>query len=134
MSAQIRSDRKEYYNALERAQRGTVDITDWLEWFLSCLVRSLERARKALFEVLRKAAVWRSLRATQLNERQRKILNLLLDAEFFGVLNTSKYGKINKCSTDTAARDLAQLVDYGVLERIGKARGTKYILRTPEDT
>lgn len=129
MSAQIRNDRKDYYNALESAQKGTLDITDWLDWFLSCLIRSIDWARQALHEVLRKARVWRSLKDVQLNERQHKIMNKLLDGDFFGNLNAPKYAKMTDCSPDTANRDLAHLVECGVLEKSGKGKSTKYTLK-----
>jgi len=132
MSAQIRNERKAYYDILERTQKSTLDITDWLEWFLSCLIRAIEGANVVLNDVLRKVRVWSYLQNANINDRQRKMLNLLLDRELDGVLNTPKWVKMNKCSSDTALRDITDLLQLGVLEKgPGVGRKTNYVLRDP---
>lgn len=130
MSAQIVVDRNAYYDTLETSQSATLDITNWLRWFLDCLTRAIDGAEITLEDIMQKAKVWDSLKDKEINERQRKILNKLLDKTFFGDLDSKKYVKITHCSPDTANRDLIKLVDYGVLERKGKGKATKYILQT----
>ena len=128
MSAQIESERKEYYLQLERGQRGSLDITLWLEWFLQCLGRAIEEAEQTLSGVLRKAKRWDQINHEPVNERQRKILNRLIDG-FEGKLTTSKYGKIAKCSEDTALRDIQSLIKRGILtQNEGGGRSTSYSL------
>ena len=128
MSAQIESERKEYYLQLERGQRGSLDITLWLEWFLQCLGRAIEAAEQTLSGVLRKAKRWDQINHEPVNERQRKILNRLIDG-FEGKLTTSKYGKIAKCSEDTALRDIQSLIKRGILtQNEGGGRSTSYSL------
>jgi Fic family protein len=128
MSAQLEAERKEYYARLERAQGGGLDITDWLAWFLGCLDRSLDRAGQTLAGVLRKAAVWRRANAASVNERQRRVLNKVLD-DFAGKLTTSKYAKLAKCSQDTALRDIKDLLAKGILaQNPGGGRSTSYSL------
>ena len=119
MSAQIRQERKAYYDVLEKCQKSGLDITDWLEWFLDCLERSLDAAEHVSSIVLKKARYWEWLAAKTLNDRQRVMINKLLDADFFGKLTTSKWAKINKCSTDTALRDINDLIEQGILEKDG---------------
>lgn len=128
MSAQIEAERKEYYLQLERGQRGGLDITNWLEWFLACLGRAITRADEMLSAVLAKARVWEKINEHPVNERQRKIINKLMDG-FDGKLTSSKYAKIAKCSEDTALRDIRALVDQGVLVRNeAGGRSTSYSL------
>ena len=128
MSAQIESERKEYYLQLERGQRGSLDITLWLEWFLQCLGRAIEAAEQTLSGVLRKAKRWDPINHEPVNERQRKILNRLIDG-FEGKLTTSNYGKIAKCSEDTALRDIQSLIKRGILtQNEGGGRSTSYSL------
>ena len=128
MSAQIESERKEYYLQLERGQRGSLDITLWLEWFLQCLGRAIEAAEQTLSGVLLKAKRWDQINHEPVNERQRKILNRLIDG-FEGKLTTSKYGKIAKCSEDTALRDIQSLIKRGILtQNEGGGRSTSYSL------
>ena len=128
MSAQIESERKEYYLQLERGQRGSLDITLWLEWFLQCLGRAIEAAEQTLSGVLRKAKRWDQINHEPVNERQRKILNRLIDG-FEGKLTTSNYGKIAKCSEDTALRDIQSLIKRGILtQNEGGGRSTSYSL------
>ena len=132
MSAQIESERKEYYAVLERSQKGDLDITDWLTWFVACLGRSLERAEETLSAVLRKARVWERIGSGGVNERQRTVLNRLLDG-FDGKLTSSKYAKLAKCSSDTALRDIRDLLDRGVLLRNpGGGRSVSYRIAEPD--
>jgi Fic family protein len=127
MSAQIRLQRNAYYDLLEKTQKGNLDITEWLEWFLSCLVNALETTEETLSTVLRKAMFWEKYRFIGLNERQRLMLNKLLDG-FDGKLNTSKWAKITKCSSDTALRDIQNLIDNGILmKEDAGGRSTSYI-------
>lgn len=116
MSAQIRKERNAYYDALERTQRGDLNITEWLDWFMGCLDRALSATEETLVSVLKKARYWEWLATKTLNERQRLLLNKLLDG-FTGKLTSSKWAKIAKCSQDTALRDIQQLVDQGILEK-----------------
>ncbi len=130
MSAQIRAERGDYYDALERTQRGTTDVTDWITWFLACLGRSIDAAGTALAEVLAKARFWERAGGIALNERQRRVLNRVLDG-FEGKLTTSKWAKLAKCSQDTALRDIMDLVAHGLLARNpGGGRNTSYRLVT----
>jgi len=132
MSAQIERERKDYYRRLEASQRSsTLDITDWLEWFLQCLVRAIERSQKTLDAVLQRAKFWeqfgRSVKGS-LNERQRKVLGRLLDG-FDGKLSTAKYARLAKCSHDTALRDIKVLLDIGAMRQSTAAgRSTSYEL------
>lgn len=120
MSAQIQEERREYYTRLEHAQRGGLDITIWLDWFLRCLARSFERAELALDAVFLKARTWERANAFGVNDRQRLVLTRLMDA-WEGNLTSTKYATIAKCSPDTALRDITILIDAGVLEK--NARG-----------
>lgn len=113
-SAQIEVERKQYYLELEHSQRGDTDIISWLDWFLSCLGRALQRAGNDLATTLRKARVWDRLDRGSVNARQRKVINLLLDG-FEGKLSTSKCARIVKCFEDTALRDIKDLVQRGIL-------------------
>jgi Fic family protein len=128
MSAQIRLERKEYYDMLEATQKGDLDITPWLEWFLACLDRAFEGAEKVLANVFRKAEFWRKHQAAPLNDRQRDILNRLLEG-FEGKLTSSKWAKIERCSPDTALRDINELVERGILTKDpAGGRSTSYSL------
>lgn len=128
MSSQIRQERKAYYAILERTQKGTLDITDWLEWFLACFSRATANAQETLRSVLHKARFWEKYAAQTLNERQVKVLTMLLE-EFEGHLTTSKWAKINRCSQDTAYRDILDLVDRGILKKDpSRGRSTSYSL------
>ena len=131
LSSQIEAERKRYYDELESAQRGGLDITAWLQWFLACLDRALDGAEESLAAVLFKARVWGKVNQRPTGERQRKVLNRLLNG-FVGKLTTSKYAKLAKCSTDTALRDIGDLVERGVLIKSqGGGRSTSYSLREP---
>jgi len=128
MSAQIRHERKEYYEILESTQKGNLDITHWLEWFLECLGRAFDRAEMILSAVLSKARFWERFDGTDFNERQRNMINRLLNA-FEGKLTSSKWAKLEKCSQDTALRDIEDLIDKGVLTKdSGGGRSTSYSL------
>lgn len=128
MSAQIRKERKEYYNILEITQKGSLDITRWLAWFLQCLDRAIAATDETLGGVLKKARFWEKHAATTLNERQRIMLNKLLDG-FEGKLNTSKWAKITKTSQDTALRDIQDLIEKQILvKEMSGGRNTSYLL------
>jgi Fic family protein len=128
MSSQIRVERKEYYDLLEKTQKGTLNITLWLNWFLSCLDRALTNTDATLGIVMKKARFWEKYSITPLNDRQRLMLNKLLDG-FDGKLTSSKWAKITKTSQDTAGRDINDLMQQGILEKEpGGGRSTSYIL------
>ncbi len=128
MSAQIRAERKTYYDLLEATQKGDLDIRPWLDWFLECLDRAFDGAEQTLSSVLAKARFWDRHAATPLNDRQRAMINRLLNG-FEGKLNTSKWAKIAETSNDTALRDIQDLVEKGVLVRDeGGGRSTSYSL------
>lgn len=116
MSAQIRAERSAYYDQLEQTQKGSMDVTDWLIWFLACLQRTIHGAQDALATVLDKARFWERAGTLALNARQNKVLNRLLDG-FEGKMTSSKWATIAKCSEDTANRDIALLIDAGLLRR-----------------
>jgi len=126
MSAQIQQERAAYYEILEQTQKGAMDITLWMAWFLDCLGRAIDGAQIILSAVLRKARFWDRMQGVALNDRQRVVINRLLDG-FEGKLTTSKYAKLAKCSQDTALRDILALVEHGVLERSQEGgRSTSY--------
>ncbi|HXO41851.1 MAG TPA: Fic family protein, partial [Thermoanaerobaculia bacterium] len=128
MSAQIRQESAAYYDILEQVQKGTLDVTPWMEWFLGCLGRAIAGAQTTVGAVLAKARFWESLGNFAVNERQRLVLNRLLDG-FESKLTTSKYAKLAKCSQDTALRDLLPLVERGILVRSPEGgRSTSYAL------
>jgi Fic family protein len=128
MSAQIRLERKAYYEILESTQKGDLDITDWLTWFLACLSRAFDGAARILAGVLRKAHFWEKHAGDPLNDRQREMLNRLLDG-FGGKLTSSKWATIEKCSPDTALRDITDLLERGILVKDeGGGRSTSYSL------
>lgn len=133
MSAQIEAERRDYYAQLESQQRGSLDVTAWLVWFLGCLDRALDRAEQALAVVSYKAKLWQVINRAPVNDRQRKVINRLTDG-FQGNLTTSKYAKIAKCSNDTALRDIRDLVERGILiQNEGGGRSTSYRLSTSEE-
>jgi Fic family protein len=128
MSSQIRQDRNDYYEILERTQKDTLDVTLWMEWFVACLGRAIDGAQTTLAAVLQKARFWQAVRDVPINDRQRVVLNRLLDG-FEGKLTTSKWATIAKCSADTALRDILDLVDRRILVRNpGAGRSTSYSL------
>jgi Fic family protein len=116
MSAQIRRERSAYYDVLEAAQKGNLDITNWLEWFVGCLDAALDGAEKTLGTVLKKARFWETHSGESFNVRQRIVLNQLIDG-FQGKLTSSKWAKLGKCSQDTALRDIDDLIRRDVLTR-----------------
>jgi len=129
MSAQIHQERNAYYDILEKTQKSTLDITDWLEWFLGCLDRAFNGTETTLSAVFRKAGFWEMHAETLLNERQRLILNKMLHG-FDGKLTSSKWAKLAKCSQDTAHRDILDLVKHGILIKDSAGgRSTSYSLR-----
>ncbi|MCF6228792.1 MAG: Fic family protein, partial [Planctomycetes bacterium] len=132
MSSGIEAQRKQYYWQLESAQRGSLDITAWLAWFLSCLEDTLDSADDLLAGVLLKANVWQRINQYSINARQRKVINKLLDG-FEGNLTTSKYSRMAKCSKDTALRDIIGLVELRILvKNDGGGRSTSYRLAEVE--
>jgi Fic family protein len=133
MSSGIEARRTEYHLQLEAAQRGSLDITAWLAWFLGCLSRTLEEAGASLRSVFRKAELWQRIDAQPVNERQRRVINRML-GDFKGHLSTSKYAKLAKCSNDTALRDIRELVSRGILvKNPGGGRSTSYRLADTDD-
>lgn len=128
MSAQIRLERKAYYDMLEETQKDGLDITPWIEWFLGCLDRAFDSAEKTLAGVFQKSDFWKKHESARINERQRDILNRLLDG-FEGKLTSSKWAVIEKCSPDTALRDIQDLLEQGILVKDeGGGRSTSYSL------
>ena len=128
MSAQIRRERKAYYQTLERTQRGALDVSRWMDWFVGCLGRAIENSESTLGTVLTKARFWRWAADLRLNDRQRKVINMQLEGRG-GKLTTSKWAKLAGCSQDTALRDIAGLVEQGVLVRGPEGgRSTSYAL------
>ncbi len=129
MSAQIRQERNGYYEILEQTQKRAMDVTPWMEWFLGCLGRAIDGAQETLSTVLEKARFWERIRSVQLNERQRMVINRLLDG-FEGKLTTSKYAVVAKCSQDTAYRDILELIKHSVMIQNPKGgRSTSYSLK-----
>jgi Fic family protein len=129
LSSQIRAERKQYYEVLERTQKGTSNITEWILWFLDCLQKAIISTDDLLQGVLKKAEFWKTHASTILNERQQKIINKLLDG-FTGKLTTTKWGSICKCSQDTALRDVQDLIQKEILQKEpGGGRNTSYMLR-----
>lgn len=128
MSAQIRQERNEYYGILEATQKGDLNITPWLEWFLACLNRAFNGAEKILANVISKSQFWKKHAGAALNERQRNMLERLLNG-FEGKLTSSKWAKIAKCSQDTALRDINDLIEKRIMKRDpGGSRSTSYSL------
>ena len=129
VSAQIRIQRKAYYAILEKTQKGNLDITEWIQWFLNCLILALKATDSVLSRVLCKANFWATHAKTQINERQKKLLNRLLDG-FDGKLTSSKWARIAKCSKDTAIRDINDLIDKDILQKeAAGGRSTNYELK-----
>lgn len=131
LSAQIQRERNDYYDLLEKTQKGTLDVTEWLDWFLSCLLRAVANAHLTLSAVLIKASFWNRWAGTTMNDRQIKMINKLLDG-FDGKLTTSKWAVIGKCSQDSALRDITDLLEKGVLKKsAASGRSTAYELIYP---
>lgn len=128
MSAEIMRQRKNYYDVLEKAQHGSMDVTQWIIWFLSALKESITTALNTTDRTLKKTAFWKLHGHKVTNDRQRKILNMLWDG-FEGKLTTQKYARIAHCSHDTALRDIQQLVETGILSKSTEGgRSTSYLL------
>ena len=129
MSAQIRAERKKYYDILEKTQKGALDVTQWMEWFLNCLDSALDATEETFKGVLGKAKFWDKHSTTSINERQQLLINKLLDG-FDGKLTSSKWAKIAKCSADTALRDIQDLINKNILQKeTAGGRSTNYVLR-----
>ncbi len=134
LSSQIEAERRHYYRQLETQQRATPDITDWLAWFLDCLGRAMASAETALGHVLFKAQLWDAINQKPVNDRQRLIINRMLEDHFEGFMNTSKYARMAGCSNDTALRDIQELKERGIfIQNPGGGRSTSYRLPGRED-
>ncbi len=134
LSSQIESERKDYYNQLERQQRSSPEITGWLEWFLGCFGRAITSAEETLGNVLFKSWLWKKINQGSVNDRQRLIINRMLEDDFMGHMNTSKYAKMAKCSTDTGLRDIQDLKERGIfVQNSGGGRSTSYRLLVREE-
>jgi len=132
MSSQIQKERKSYYDILEKTQKGKLDITEWINWFLGTLQKAIINSEETLSIVIKKHKFWNTYGTQIKNERQKKILNKLLDG-FAGNLTTSKWAKIGKCSQDTALRDIQDLINKGILKKSSSGgRSTKYELMDDE--
>ena len=128
MSSQILVERKRYYEILQKVQHSNGDITEWLDWFLHCLKNALLETENTLQQILRKAEFWKIHENTAINQRQRLVLNKLLDG-FDGKLKSSKWAKIAKCSPDTALRDIKDLMEKNILQQeLQGGRSTNYEL------
>lgn len=135
LSSQIEAERKHYYAQLEKQQRAAPDITDWLSWFLDCLGRAISNAETTLGNVLFKAQLWNTINQKRVNDRQRLIINRMLEDDFEGFMNTSKYAKLAKCSNDTALRDIQELKERGIfIQNPGRGRSTSYRLPDRKET
>ena len=129
LSAQIQKERKDYYAILEKTQKGGLDVTEWIVWFLGCLQRAIENSLTTLARIIHKAHFWETIAETSLNVRQRKVINRMLDG-FEGKLTTSKWSKLVKCSQDTAYRDILDLINRGILIKNSEGgRSTSYSLK-----
>ena len=132
ISHQINKDKKQYYDILEKTQKGDCEITEWVIWYLDCLIRSVEQSDETLSKVLNKAIFWQTHAETVLSERQREVLNLYLDG-YPGKLTAKNWAKRVKVSPDTAARDIKDLVEKGVLvPQQGRVRDVFYGIRCSE--
>ena len=132
MSSQIQRERNEYYLVLEHCQKGTLDITQWMEWYLNCLRHAIAGSETLLDTVLVKAGFWKTHAGESFNDRQRKVINRLLDG-FEGKLTSSKWARLTKCSQDTALRDISDLLDRGILAKAeAGGRSTSYELCMPK--
>jgi Fic family protein len=135
LSTQTMAERDEYYDILEKSQKGSCDITDWLVWFLGCFARAIEGSDDIMRGVFSKSEFWRIHSQTQLNERQKKVINRLLDegpGGFEGGLTTKKYASMTHSSRATAFRELDQLFGMGILKRVGQGRAVKYELNVEQ--
>jgi len=129
MSSQILAERKKYYEVLQKVQHSSGDITEWIDWFLNCLKNAMLATENTTQKIIRKAEFWKLHEHTSINERQRLILNKLFDG-FEGKLQTSKWAKITKTSTDTALRDIKDLIEKNILQQTGNGgRNANYELK-----
>jgi len=129
VSAQIRLERKDYYEILEKTQKGDLTITPWIKWFLTCFINALKLSDAILSTILNKASFWNQHAKTIINERQKKMINKLLDG-FEGKLTSVKWAKISKCSKDTAIRDINDLISKEILQKESSGgRSTNYVLK-----
>lgn len=129
MSARVRIDRSQYYDMLERTQKGSLDITPWINWFLACLTRAISDSQTNVEIALEKQAFWQKLRSLEISDRQQKVLNKIFD-ESKTTLKSSDYARIAKCSQDTAHRDILDLIDKGILfKEDSGGRSTRYVVR-----
>ncbi len=134
MSSGIAAERNEYYIQLESAQRGSLDITSWLAWFLGCLERAVDASDTMLGTVLHKARLWQRINTKPVNDRQRRVINRMLERDWLGHLSTSKYAKLAKCSPDTALRDIRQMLERDiVIKNEGGGRSTSYRMADADD-
>jgi len=132
LSTQIMAERESYYGILERSQKGTCDITEWLAWFLGSFARAIERSEDILNGVFSKSEFWRVHAQERLTDRQKKVINRLLDEGpegFEGGMTTQKYASMTHCSRATAFRELDQLTELGIMRREGQGRGVRYEFR-----
>lgn len=133
LSAQIKRERKAYYDILERTQKGDMDVTQWLAWFLATLLKAIEHAHGVLDQVFTKAKFWQHAATIPMNERQIKVLNRLLDG-FDGKLTTGKWAALAKCSSDTALRDITELLQHGILQKNDAGgRSTSYAIKLSDN-
>lgn len=128
MSSQIQKNRKTYYNVLEKTQKGSMDVSTWVEWFLENLLIAVNSSDIILQKVLKRAEFWQKNINVTFNDRQRKVLYRFMD-DFEGNLTTTKWAKICNCSQDTATRDLTDLIDKKILKKAGTGRSTHYLLK-----
>ena len=128
MSSQIQKNRKEYYEILERTQKGSMDITPWLEWFLENLLIAIKSSEDILSDVILRAEFWHKNSHINFSERQRKVLNRFMD-NFKGNLTSVKWAKMCNCSQDTATLDINDLIDKKILKKLGKGRNTYYVIK-----
>jgi Fic family protein len=131
LSSQIMADRESYYKILEKTQKGSCDVTGWLVWFLNCFSRAMARSEGIMNGAWTKANFWQQYDLFKLSERQKKVVNRLLDAGpegFEGGMTTQKYASISHCSRATAFRELDQLFEIGVFQRVGQGRAVRYQL------
>jgi len=128
MSSQIKEQKKEYYEILESTQKGTLDITEWILWFLECLRKAIKSSSFVVNRIMKKHKFWSEFKMVTFNERQIKVIELLF-GNFYGNLTTTKWAKINKCSQDTALRDIQDLIKKGVMQKSDSGgRSTHYEL------
>ena len=128
MSSQIQKNRKSYYNILEKTQKGSMDITDWLVWFLENLLQAISSSDEILANVIQRAEFWHKHSETIFNERQKKVLNRFMD-NFEKNLTSTKWAKMCNCSQDTASIDIKDLINKKILKKVGDGRNTHYTLK-----